>query len=88
MQLALKDGLLIQKVVDELVILEPESGDYYTLNALGATMLEKIQQGLNTKQVATEISNEYQVTCEQVEQDLNELLNALKQANLAYQVDA
>jgi RNase adaptor protein for sRNA GlmZ degradation len=88
MQLVLKDGLLIQKVVDEMVILEPQTGDYFTLNNIGALMLEKLQAGLSSAQVADTISAEYDVSAQQVAQDLAELLSQLQQAGLAQQQDA
>jgi hypothetical protein len=88
MQLVLKDGLLIQKVVDEMVILEPQTGDYFTLNNIGALMLEKLQAGLSSAQVADTISAEYDVSAQQVAQDLAELLSHLQQAGLAQQQDA
>ena len=83
MQLVLKEGLLIQKVVDELVILEPQSGDYFTLNNMGALMLEKLQAGQSHQQIATQISAEYAVDTAVVERDLNALLTQLAQVGLA-----
>ena len=88
MQLVLKDGLLIQKVVDEMVILEPQTGDYFTLNSIGALMLEQLQAGLSAEQVAQIISDEYDVSAQQVAQDLAELLGNLEQAGLAQKQDA
>jgi hypothetical protein len=87
MQLVLKDGLLIQKVVDEMVILEPQSGDYFTLNSIGALMLEQLQAGVSAEQVAQAISDEYDVSVEQVAQDLIDLLTHLEQAGLAQKAD-
>lgn len=83
MQLVLREGLLLQKVVDEMVILEPNSGDYFTLNSVGALMLEHMQAGNTSEQVAQKISDEYAVSAEQVLQDLAELLVNLEQAGLA-----
>ena len=83
MELVLKEGLLIQKVVDEIVILEPQTGDYFTLNSIGALMLEKLQAGLTAEQVAEAISSDYDVDVEQVASDLTELLATLEQAGLA-----
>jgi|TARA_R110002153_G_scaffold105931_1_gene244929 hypothetical protein len=88
MQLVLKDGLLIQKVVDEMVILEPQTGDYFTLNSIGALMLEQLQAGSSSEQVAQIISDEYDVSAQQVAQDLAELLGNLEQAGLAQKQDA
>lgn len=84
MEVVLKEGLLIQKVVDELVILEPQSGDYFTLNNMGALMLEKLQTGQSKEQIAEQISAEYAVDRAQVVADLNDLLEQLTLVDLAY----
>ena len=64
MNIALNNGLLIQKVVDEIVILEPDSGDYYTLNETGAMMLEQLQLGKSIPQICSHISQNFLVTPE------------------------
>jgi hypothetical protein len=83
MELVLKEGLLIQKVVDEIVILEPESGDYYTLNEMGVLMLEGLQKGLSKNDIAKEISQQFTVEASQVAQDLQQLLLKLSECGLA-----
>lgn len=87
MQLVLKQGLLIQKVVDELVILEPQSGEYFTLNSMGALMLEKLQHGQSISQIGEQISAQYQVDAKEVELDLQTLLAQLEQVGLAHSVN-
>ena len=47
----LKPDLLLQKVADEMVLLEPESGEYFTLNSVGADMLELMQQGKSAPEI-------------------------------------
>ncbi|GGF67847.1 PqqD family protein [Alteromonas lipolytica] len=82
----LKPDLLLQKVADEMVLLEPESGEYFTLNSVGADMLELMQQGKSGAEIATQIAEDYDVTAEQVATDFNDLLQQLVKANLAEQV--
>ena len=79
----LKPELLLQKVADEMVLLEPESGEYFTLNNVGADMLEQLQQGKSAQQIAQYIADIYDVTAEQAEQDFQVLMHDLVQANLA-----
>lgn len=83
MNVKLNEGLLIQKVVDEIVILEPESGDYYTLNETGAIMLENLQQGKTVAEISAVMSAEFNVDTQAIEQDLSELLNELEKSGLA-----
>lgn len=79
----LKTDLLLQKVADEMVLLEPESGEYFTLNSVGADMLELMQQGKSATEIAQQIAADYEVSAEQVSTDLAELMVQLQEANLA-----
>lgn len=88
MNVVLKQGLLIQKVVDEIVVLEPESGDYYTLNEMGALMLEYVQQGQSVAELVVSIGQKFNAPADEIEQDLHDLLDALLQCGLAQQKDA
>jgi hypothetical protein len=88
MNVVLKEGLLIQKVVDEIVVLEPESGDYYTLNEMGALMLEYVQSGHSVTDMVTSIQQTFNVSAKEVETDLHNLLSELQHCGLAQLKDA
>lgn len=79
----LKPDLLLQKVADEMVLLEPESGEYFTLNNVGADMLELLQDGKTVDDIANQIAADYEVLASQAESDFNELMAQLVAANLA-----
>ncbi len=83
MNVVLKQGLLIQKIVDEIVILEPESGDYYTLNEMGDLMLECVQQGQSVAELVASIQQNFNAPAEEIEQDLHNLLKELQHCGLA-----
>lgn len=84
MNITLNTGLLIQKVVDEIVILEPESGNYFTLNETGAIMLEQLQNGKTLSEITQHISQTFNVTEQEVAQDFTQLLTELEQQGLAH----
>lgn len=88
MNVVLKEGLLIQKVVDEIVVLEPESGDYYTLNEMGALMLEYVQSGHSLADMVTNIQQTFNVSAKEIETDLHNLLSELQHCGLAQLKDA
>jgi hypothetical protein len=88
MNILLKEGLLIQKVVDEIVLLEPDSGDYYTLNEMGALMLESVQKGQSEAELVTHIQQTFNASAEEIKQDLHYLLIELQQCGLAELQDA
>lgn len=70
----LAENVLFQKVAEETVILEPETGEYYTLNAIGTCMVEQLQQGYSKADVIKFVLKKYQATEAEVTQDIEELL--------------
>ena len=79
----LAENVLFQKVAEETVILEPETGEYYTLNAVGTFMIEQFQQGFNKAEVINSVLEKYEAPEIEVSQDVEELLtNMLKQGLL------
>lgn len=70
----LVDNVLFQKVDNETVILEPENGNYFTLDPVGTFMIESLQEGKNVEQVIESIKSTYDVSVNEVEADLKELL--------------
>ncbi len=79
----LAENVLFQKVSEETVILEPETGQYYTLDEIGTFMVENIQQGKTITAVVTCVLENYQADEQEVSQDLNELIaDMLKQGLL------
>lgn len=79
----LKEGLLIQNVLDEMVILEPESGEYYTLNSVGALMMSMAQKGMDQQEIVSIICEEYDADETVVMNDLVSLYQDLEQHGLA-----
>jgi len=79
----LAENVLFQKVSEETVILEPETGQYYTLDEIGTFMIGNIQQGKTIKAVVSCVLEKYQADEQKVTQDLNELIaDMLKQGLL------
>jgi hypothetical protein len=75
-------NVLFQKVDEETVILEPETGEYYTLNAIGTFMVELFQQGHSKAEVINLVLKKYQAEESEVIQDIDELLTQLLKQGL------
>ena len=78
----LAENVLFQKVAEETVILEPETGEYYTLNAVGTFMVEQFQLGYSKENVINLVLEKYQTTEVEVTQDIEELLTQLLKQGL------
>jgi hypothetical protein len=81
--IAIKPEVMLQRVADEMVLLEPESGDYFTLNEVGAIIAEQSQAGKSEDEIASYLTEVFDVTLEQAQQDTQSLLEALVDAGLA-----
>lgn len=69
--------ILLQQVGDEKVILDPDSGVYFTLDAVGARMLDLLAEIGEPATVLEAIVTEYEVKEAQASDDLNGLIAQL-----------
>ena len=67
----------------EVVILNLESGKYYSLDAVGATVWKMIREPQTVGAIKEVILNTYDVTAERCEADLQNLLTSLQTAGVA-----
>lgn len=73
----LKEDVLAQKVVDEMVILEPENGEYFTVNGVGTEMISLLEQGKTEDEVVAVMIASFEVEDDEVRQDYRELVSQL-----------
>ena len=76
-KIVISEHALIQKVSDEMVILDAESGQYYTLNELATEILEQFTQGCNLGEVLAYICEQYDVSEQEAQADITEIVNTL-----------
>jgi hypothetical protein len=74
----LADNVLFQKVVDETVILEPETGEYFTLDSVGTFMIEQLQSGATFGETLDKVRASYDTNGADIEHDLSKLLSEMK----------
>lgn len=85
-QYQLINNVLFQKVDNETVILEPENGNYFTLDPVGTFMIENLQQGKTVEQVLTLMNTTYDVSVEQATADMQELINQMTSQKLMVEI--
>ncbi|WP_395341878.1 HPr-rel-A system PqqD family peptide chaperone [Ningiella sp. W23] len=76
-EITVNQNALVQKVSDEMVILDSESGQYYTLNEMATKMLEHAQSGKTLGEIVLSICDEYDASEQEVEQDLKDMIAQL-----------
>lgn len=69
--------VMARQVGDETVILDLASGSYYGLDAVGARIWQLLGEDKNLAEVCEAMLAEYDVTREEFERDLDDLLTAL-----------
>lgn len=84
----LAEDVLFQKIAEETVILEPETGEYYTLNAIGTFMVEQFQQGYSKSKVIDLVLEKYQANAADVSQDTEELLAQMLKQGLLIEAES
>jgi hypothetical protein len=80
--LAVKDSVVARSLGEEMVLLNLESGLYYSLNSLGVFVWPYIQQGATADAVAEAIVSEYEVDRDVAAADLNAFLGQLAEWGL------
>ncbi|MFT5924948.1 MAG: hypothetical protein ACI9LE_001953 [Paraglaciecola sp.] len=78
----LADNVLFQKVAEETVILEPETGEYFTLDAVGTFMIETLQSGQNITQTLLAVNDNYDTNGADIATDLSNLVEEMQQKSL------
>ena len=78
----LADNVLFQKVAEETVILEPETGEYFTLDAVGTFMIETLHSGQNITQTVLAVNDNYDTTGADILSDITNLVGKMKHKGL------
>jgi hypothetical protein len=79
---AIAEGVLVQKVVSDTVLLDSERGEYFELNSMGSEMLHRLERLGDPELVMAELLEEYMVSPEELRADLDGLIRGLMGAGL------
>ncbi len=63
-------------------IFNPSTGDSFSVNPLGLSIMESLKEGKAESAILEELSQAYEVSDEQLKEDYMDFLNHLKQLNL------
>ena len=86
MRYEIPDNLLLQSVADEKVILDPATGNYYTLDTVGARMIDLLRESGSVETTVSAIVSEYAVSAQDAQRDLIELLDNMTQHGLLQKI--
>jgi hypothetical protein len=75
-RITMGENALMQKVSDEMVILDSQSGQYFTLNDSATEILEALS-GASVEQVVTQICANYDVSAQEAQADITAMIQTL-----------
>ena len=76
------EGVLVQDLDGDSVILHLESGRYYSLNETGSRMLALLGEGLDEEDICRRLAGDYDAPPERIRADLDRLLGELTDRGL------
>lgn len=82
----IQDDLLLQKVLDETVILDPVSGDYFSLDEVGSRMIELFRESGSVAAAVKSMAQEYKASEADIERDMIVLLDEMAQHGIVKEI--
>lgn len=79
-----KEGLDCTSLNDDMVMMDLEQGKYYSFNAVGTQIWEKIENPIAVGTLVQQLMSEYQVDQEACQQQVLEFVEMLHSAQLVH----
>jgi coenzyme PQQ biosynthesis protein PqqD len=76
------DRIVSRRGDDVVILLDPVSGEYFTLDDVGGRIWELCDGSTSIDQIVAAIAEEYDASAEQVRTDVDELLSELRGSKL------
>jgi hypothetical protein len=77
-----KEGLYETKLLDEVVMLDVESGHYFSLRGTAPFIWKSIQNSIKVSDLVNLLLNEYEITIDIASEELVRFLNTLESKGL------
>lgn len=74
------------KVDDETLILNLDTGFYYTLDSLGGEIWERLLEKQDEQQIVSAIADNYKAPSERIKKDFHELVGELEKEGLIQKI--
>ncbi|GAA3502754.1 hypothetical protein GCM10019016_098630 [Streptomyces prasinosporus] len=82
MTMTLRPGVVTADTEYGMALLDQDSGEYYTLNPTAALIVRTLLDGTSAEAAVTALTDTYDVSAEQVEEDIDRILRELRAAKL------
>ena len=82
MKYQIPQTVFIQEIDSEVILLDTQTQEYFSLNGVGKDIVELLSKNLSKDEIIEELSNIYEVDKPQIEKDLLNFLKALEEKGL------
>ena len=80
----ISDKVVFREVEEKIVLINLETGYYYSLNEIGRFVFNAIRKGSQLPDILQDIKEAFEVPDKKVEDDLNFFIEELKKENILY----
>ena len=81
-RITVRDGVMFNRVGDEIVLLDLDSGTYFGLDSVGSRVWDLITGNVTIGEAIDAMLEEYEVEREVLERDVLQLMNELEEKKL------
>ena len=78
------ERIIARRGADEVILLDPDSGNYFTLDDIGGRIWELCDGSRSPDEIAQVLAVEYDAPVEQIRTDVDELLGELRESRLVF----
>lgn len=82
MMFKINDKIVYKEIDDKMVLINLESGFYYSLNELGRFIFSLMLDKMDSPGIIAEIGNRYDISGSRAEQDLQMFIESLEKENI------
>ncbi len=75
-------NIIAKDLKGEMVLLNKENGDYFTLNSIGSEVYNCICEGMETEQIIDLLFNRYDIGYDKLKTDILSLVDNMKKKNI------
>ncbi|MDZ7859128.1 MAG: PqqD family protein [Candidatus Krumholzibacteriota bacterium] len=80
----ISDKVVFRKVEDKIVLINLETGYYYSLNEIGGFIFNSIRDGSDPSDILRDIKTDFDVSESKAEDDFNNFIEELKREAILY----
>tara|TARA_Y100001968_G_scaffold276989_1_gene271574 strand:+ start:2269 stop:2523 length:255 start_codon:yes stop_codon:yes gene_type:complete len=82
MAIRIRENIILEKLDDQIVILNIDDGIFYELNTVGTAILEEIKKNRDYKDLLDSIVNNFGIQRSEAKKDLDDFLSNLEEMGI------